>query len=120
MEYSNDQRFQNYEKLLKTIQFIESNQRITEDWVEENKDRITLYREWVSNYGLVNSEIKNNEFREIAKQTEQILQLLCGQLHESKAFDIRMYLQLSYCLRFLADNTMNKDELEDFMARLTI
>jgi len=120
MEYSNEQRFQNYEKLIKTIHYIESNQRITEDWVEENKDRITLYREWVSNYGLVNSEIKNNEFREIAKQTEEILQILCGQVHQSKAFDIRMYLQLSYCLRFLADNTMNKDELEDFMARLTI
>jgi hypothetical protein len=119
MAYTDQQKFQNYQRLLNAISTIE-NEEVTEDWVEEHKDVITLYRDWVFDYSTVNPDIKDPQFRNMATSVEKLLTHLLRQVYEEHSFDPAVYLILCRAFLFLAEYTMGKDELSDFMARMTI
>ena len=118
--YSSEQKHDNYKRLLTTIKFLEQNQRITEDWMESNKERIELYREWNLDYSGAHDEIADQEFRTTASKTEYILQLLCDQIRDTKTFDPRLFLQFNYGLKLMVEAVMSNDELASVLADMTI
>ena len=118
--YSTEQKYDNYMRILTTIKFLEENQRITEDWMESNKARIELYREWSLDYSDMHDEIGDHSFRSVASKTEYILQLLCDQIRDTKTFDPKLFLQLNYGLRVMIEAVLKNDELASVMADMTI
>jgi hypothetical protein len=118
--YSTEQKYDNYMRILTTIKFLEENQRITEDWMESNKARIELYREWSLDYSDMHDEIGDHSFRSVASKTEYILQLLCDQIRETKTFDPKLFLQLNYGLRVMIEAVLKNDELASVLADMTI
>ena len=119
MEYTENQKFQNFQRLVNAIETIE-NDKITEDWMEEHKDVITLYRDWVFDYSLVNENIEDPTFRGMASSVEKLLTHLLRQVYEDRSFDPSVYLIMCRAMLFLVEYTMEKDELSDFMARMTL
>ena len=119
MEYDDDEKFTNYMRILKAIETIE-NERVTEDWIESHKDWITLYREWIYDYSTVNEEIKDPQFRKMASSVETLLNHLLRQVYGEHTFDPDVYLLFNQALKFMAEYTMEKDELASFMERMAI
>ena len=118
--YSTEQKYDNYMRVLTTINFLEQNQRITEDWMESNKARIELYREWSIDYSSIHDEIDDKSFRSVASKTEYILQLLCEQIRDTKTFDPRLFLQLNYGLKVMIESVLQNNELVGVLAVMTI
>jgi len=118
--YSTEQKYDNYMRVLTTIKFLEENQRITEDWMESNKARIELYREWSIDYSDIHDEIDEKSFRSVASKTEYILQILCKQIRDTKTFDPRLFLQLNYGLKVMIESVLQNDELASVLSDMTI
>jgi hypothetical protein len=118
--YSTEQKYDNYMRVLTTIKFLEENQRITEDWMESNKARIELYREWSIDYSDIHDEIDEKSFRSVASKTEYILQILCEQIRDTKTFDPRLFLQLNYGLKDMIESVLQNDELASVLSDMTI
>ena len=117
--YSDTDKFKNYKIVLNCIKTIED-EEITEDWVEFHKDRITLYREWVYDYSLVNPEVRDIQFRKMATHVETLLGHLLRQLYQEHTFDPSVYLLLNHAMKYMIEYFMESDELSDFMDRMAI
>jgi hypothetical protein len=117
--YSDTDKFKNYKIVLNCIKTIED-EEITEDWVEFHKDRITLYREWVYDYSLVNPEVHDIQFRKMATHVETLLGHLLRQVYEDHTFDPSVYLLLNHAMKYMIEYFMESDELSDFMDRMAI
>jgi hypothetical protein len=111
--FSDERRQRNYETLVNTISFLENGGRITEDWVEENKDRITLYRECFEDFAKVNPEIDDPSFRRLAEETEVIMSYLYVEVIRTRTFTVNLFLQLNKHILALVSNASQETELLD-------
>lgn len=93
----------NYNKIVEAINFILSGGRITEDWMEEHKTRILMYREWIPDYNLIDPEIENEEFRKKAYETEVLMRNLVEAIVRTKTFNVKFYLMLLQHMGWLTD-----------------
>jgi hypothetical protein len=99
---------QNYAMLLNTISFLENGGNITEDWMEENKDKIILYREYFEDFSRVNLEIEDSAFRKLANETEIMMAYLYMEVTRNHTFTVGLFLQLNkHILQLIT--TVNKD-----------
>ena len=117
--YNETDKFKNYKIVVNSIKTIED-EEITEDWVEFHKDRITLYREWVYDYSIINPEVHDVQFRKMATHVETLLTHLLRQVYQDHTFDPGVYLLLNQAMKFMIEYFMDRDELSDFMEKMTI
>lgn len=91
-ELSDDRRQANYCHLLETIAFIEKNERITEDWIELQKEFIQDVKNFfICGFQTLNPEIKNKEFRILANETETIINSLITSIQYDNTFKVKHY-----------------------------
>lgn len=124
-ELTDDEKHANYCRLVETIEFIEKNGRITEDWMEEQKDFIRDIRAYFSQgIQTLNPEIKEKEFRTIANESEVLLTSLLNSIYFDNTFKIGHYhILLKRFLRMFAivcQQTAATDELTDFMKNMKL
>ena len=81
----------NYDDMIETIQFIESKQPITTDWVDMQFERIQKFREVFPNLDEINPDVENEEFREKAKESELIMITLINDI-EYNELNVENYL----------------------------
>ena len=106
-----EQKYKNYEDMVKTINFLEHGGDLTQDWVREHKEMILKYRSWFPNFVNIHSEVESEEFRTKCWETEVVIQQLCSTINE--AFNIDLYLNLITNMRHICDNVFTDKELEE-------
>lgn len=124
-ELSDDQRFANYCRLIQTINYIEEENRITEDWMEKQKKFIDDIREGFSmGFQNVNDDIKDRQFRTTAQETEVILNSLLTSIQYDKTFKVSQYhsllIRILKLFKIANQHYAESDELADFMQKMTL
>lgn len=112
MDYSDEERYENYRILVKTIAEIQQ-RKITEDWFYDHKDLISLYRDRFSDYSTVNPEITNPEFRMIVTTIEALLCCICDQIQSQNIINLEAYLQLNILIKSSVDLLLKENEVEE-------
>lgn len=118
--YSEDEKFNNFTRLVNTISFLKDGGRITEDWIEEHKQYILMYRELFPNLNIVNSEIIDSDFREICKKAEVLLAYLYNMVKTQNTFNVKIYGLLNEYILKICKEIFEHDELNDAMEMLLI
>jgi hypothetical protein len=118
--FDEDRKQRNYEILINTISFLQNDGRITEDWIEENKDRITLYREAFPDFSIVNCEITDKAFRKLAAETEIIMSYLYIEVLRTRTFTVGLFLQLNLHIKALLEGVQGVDALLSMMGNMQL
>jgi hypothetical protein len=108
--------YDNYLRVVHTIETLESGIRLTEDWFEEHKKHILKYREVFPNFQTINEYVEDTEFRRKAYETETLLSNLVQEIHVRGVFTPRMYLLLNKRLKELCELIWNENELLDMFS----
>lgn len=119
------QRYSNYCNLVETIKFIEQGGRITEDWIEHHKGVLIQYRAaFPSSFLIMNSEIKDKEFRKIAQEADVLINSLMTSVYYEKTFKVGQYHMLLKrmfrMLEIVNENCDDGDELATFMQNMSL
>lgn len=117
---TDQQKYRNYLTLIKTIDYIESGQRITEDWMIDNKNEILKYREWIKDYSKVNDDVENQDFRKICEDTEDTIQYLCKSIEKTNTFDTAVYVTLLRLIKEICDFLFTDEEIDGLMKMMSL
>lgn len=118
MNYSTEEKQSNYEFLMNAIRHVERGDRITEDWMEEHKDRILLYRGFWPDMSRLNPDIKDHNFRACAVEVETLLESLCGDIRTYKTFSVPDYHRFNLSMRRMAQTFAEDEDFTDMMSNL--
>jgi hypothetical protein len=113
-----DQKNQNFLKILKTIEYLEKDGRITEDWIEEHKKLIETYREWIPDYSVVNGDITDGEFRKMCQHTETLMCHLYYHVRVTKTLDLKVYYMFLTYVKKCVDSIMSDSEMADLLSMM--
>lgn len=119
-EFSDEQKNENYQRIVDTINFIQSGGKITEDWMDEERHYIYMYRSWIPDYSMVNPERETAEFRKVCHETETLIQYLLNYLKNTGHVEVKVYLMLLQHMRKIIDSIREEDELDDLMNGLAM
>jgi hypothetical protein len=119
-EYSDDEMHQNYLFLQEAIRHVQSGQRITEDWMEEHKERILLYRDFWHNISLLNPDIKERRFRSLAVEAETLITLLTEEIYYTKTFSVETYHTFNMCMSKMTDAFLDDDDFAEMFSAAKI
>ena len=98
------ERHLHYRQIVETIAYINSQEfRLTEDWLEEHKRRILMYREWFPNYNLVDPEVEDETFRRKCQETETLMAQLADCVKRRTMFPVKFYLLLLEHMKWVID-----------------
>ena len=112
-------RIRNYKEIVETINYIKSQEfRLTEDWLEEHKRRILIYRDWFPNYNLVDPEVEDETFRRKCQETETLMAHLADCVMRKTVFSVKFYLLLLEHMKWLIDQEEQDDQMVEMMASL--
>lgn len=117
---TDEERYQNFLKILRTTQYLDDGGRITEDWMEEHKALILQYREWIEDYTDVNDEIEEPEFRKKCAETETLIRQLCHSIWTSQTFDVKIYHMFMRHMKFIIETVNTDDEMSDLLSMLNM
>jgi hypothetical protein len=118
--YSDEEKYYNYVEIVKTLEFIENNGRITEDWMEHNKWIIQKWRDMIDDYSRLNPEITSKYFRKDCTETEVLIQYLMSSIRSTKTFDIKVYVILLKKMKSMCDNVYDDQEMNNLMNTLSL
>ena len=119
-DFTDDQRYNHYLHIANTLNYLENNGRVTEDWVEENKRAILQWREWISDFTDINPEIEEEEFRKRAIQTETLMQYLCRSIKSTGTFDVKVYRILLTNMKYLCDWYAEGDDFAEMINMMSM
>lgn len=120
MEPSQDQKEENYLRLVTTSKYIEEGGRITEDWMEEHKKLILQYREIFPNIALVNQEMMDSSFRKLCNDTETLLAYLVNTIKTDKTFNVKLYKSLNDHIIKICSTIMDMNDITSLMNMLAM
>lgn len=112
--------YENYLRVLETIQTLETNTRLTEDWYEEHKQHILKYRDYFSNFGTINQEVEDREFRTKARDIEVILSSLVHEVKSRKLFNVKTYLILNKLLKEIVEFLWSEEDLASMIEKMSM
>jgi hypothetical protein len=118
--YTEDEKYRNFQSLLSTIDHIRSKKRITEDWMEEHKKLILMYREYFGDFNRVNIDCKDRKFRKLAEDTEMLLNHLVWEIKETGYFTVEMYLKLITGFKQMTEIMVAADNLCDMFSNMNV
>ncbi len=110
--------YENYLRLLQTIQTLESDARLTEDWICEHTRHIMKYREVFPDFKKINEEIEDNEFRKKASEAETVLANLVNEIKSRGTFTIKTYLLLNKRMKDLTEFIFGEDDLLEMLGKM--
>lgn len=120
MEFSDDQKFQNYTFLTETI--YEMHHNLVDDyWLSDHVDRVRLYRAWFTDLSKANPEIEDVQFRAVAENAEHVLDELIGDIEKTSSIEPDRYLELNECLKYMIEYTLqNDDDFLDMFSKMKV
>lgn len=112
--------YENYLRLVQTIESLESGIRLTEDWYEEHKKHILKYISVFPDFGKVNGDIEEKEFRRKAKGIEVMLADLVNEIRITNTFNTKIYLILNKYMKEACEFIWGEDELLRMMKEMGV
>lgn len=110
--------YENYLRLLQTIQTLESGARLSEDWFSEHIGHIQKYRDVFPNIEKINEDIKDIEFRKKASEAEVLLSNLVDEIKKRGTFTTKLYLLLNKRMKDLTEIMFSEDELLEMLGKM--
>ena len=121
MEVYNDEEKQaNYMFLQAAIQHVQQGKRITEDWMEEQKEMILIYRDFWPDMTCLNPDIRDFRFRAQAVEAETLLTLLYEEICETSTFSVDTYHVFNMCVDKMADMFLEDEDVSKMFASFTL
>lgn len=121
MEVYNDEEKQaNYMFLQSAIQHVQQGKRITEDWMEEQKEMILIYRDFWPDMTCLNPDIRDFRFRAQAVEAETLLTLLYEEICETNTFSVDTYHVFNMCVDKMADTFCEDEDVSNMFASFTL
>lgn len=117
---TDDQRVNNFAKIMTTNQYLDDGGAITDEWMAEHKQLILQYREWISDYSIVNDEIEEISFRKCCSETEILLSQLCHSIWSSGTFNVKIYHIFMRRMKQILDTIYTEDELSELLGGLSM
>ena len=114
MTFSNEQKELNYLYLLETIEEIEKN-LINDEWMDDQMDRIKMYRFWIENFAMMDPDNRDPEFRTRATQAELCMEQLIEQMIQTSDFEVGTYLIFVKTLKYLSEYYTPKNEVDSLL-----
>ena len=105
---------ENYCRLQRTVTYLQTGGRITEDWVEEHKHHVRKYCDIFGSISRFHPEISDPTFRQKAQNVEKLLGFL------KITFDLVGYYQLNQDLIDMTMILRSEDDLIDCMNGLSM
>jgi hypothetical protein len=115
-----NQKFKNYLEITESIGHIKNGSRITEDWMEQNKEIILKWRDWIENYALINPEVNDRDFRKKCSDIEVLLQHLCSTIKYTKTFEVKIYAVLLNYMKDICEYLFSDNELDELMSNMSM
>lgn len=115
-----EEKQNNFAKILSTTQYLDDGGRITEDWMEEHKNLILQYREWIPNYGMINQEIEDPVFRKCCTDAEILMSHLHHSIRSKKTFDVKMYHIFMRQMKQIVETVFTDDEMADLLSMMSM
>lgn len=110
--------YENYLRVLETIQTLESGARLTEDWYQEHAEHILKYREVFPNIQKINQDVEDGDFRKKAAEAETLLSNLVNEIKIRKTFAVKTYLLLNKRMKDLTEIIHGEDELLEMLGKM--
>lgn len=105
---------ENYCRLQRTVKYLQTGGRITEDWLEEHKHHVRKYCDIFGHMTAFHPEITDLTFRQKAQNVEKILEFL------KITFDLAAYYQLNQDLIEMTNILLSEDDLIECMSKLSM
>jgi hypothetical protein len=118
--YTDEQKDKNYQRILKTIRYLENNGQITEDWIVKHSGLIRMYRAWIPDFNILNTDSNDAGFRQLARETEQLITTLINTMDIYKYINTVIYLQFVKNIKKMYENILADDELDECMGRMSM
>jgi hypothetical protein len=118
--YTEDEKYRNFQSLLSAIDYIQSKKRITEDWMEEHKRNILMYREFFGDFNRVNIDCRDRKFRKLAEDAEMLLNHLVWEIKETRYFTVEMYLKLLIGFKQMTEIMLTSDDLSNMFSNMSM
>lgn len=112
--------YQNYLRIINTIEELENEFRVSEDWYEEHKKHISKYREVFTDFREVNQDNEDEKFRGLAEETEYLMISLIAEINETGFFTLDTYLVFNKHLIDMHELAYTDDELISLFGRLGV
>ena len=116
--YTVDEKHQNYQRILKTIKYLENNGQITEDWYVKHKGLIFMYRAWIPDFSILNMDNTDSEFRKMAVESERMITTLIGIINVYRFIDPILYLQFVKNIKKMYEAVLTEHELNECMSKM--
>jgi hypothetical protein len=117
---TNDEKHQNFLKILSTTRYLDDGGEITEDWLDEHKWRILQYREWIDDYSSVNSEIEDFKFRKCCSETETLIRQLCHSISATGTFNVKIYHIFIRHMKEILDTVYTDDDMAELLSMMSM
>jgi hypothetical protein len=110
---------ENYVNLLRNITTIVNN-RVTEDWVEEQKKYIFEYREMFPDFDFLHPEIEDQTFRTACGSAEILMNNLLDSLMQEGTFSLETYSKFLHTFMQIASIWISDEEMNECVKKLSI
>jgi hypothetical protein len=112
--------YENFRKIMGTVEFLNRKDIISQDWVDEHKELILKYRQWIPDYSIVNDEVEDATFRKRCADMETLIRHLCNTINATGKFDLRIYHIFMKNMKAILEYLFAEDILEDAMNMLAL
>ena len=120
-DYTEEEKSNNYQRLLEAIRVLKNGERITEDWMEEHKSFIQeFYEEFDYSLKNVSPDIESEEFRRNAINAHTLLTLMIDSIHTYKTFNLNEYLLFSETVLSMVTYTNDQSDFENLFSNLKV
>jgi hypothetical protein len=120
MDFTDDEKTDNYCRIVSVIKDVRSNVRITEDWMHDQMTFIKTCREFFPDMSKLNTEVVDRRWRAMAENCELILSQLIFEIRETRSFSLPLYRSFCENVKNMFEMIMTPDELAAMMSSMGI
>ena len=120
MDFTDDQKSQNFSRIVDVIKDVRNNVRITEDWMYDQMEFIKTCREFFPDMSKLNAEVVDPRWRAMAESCERILSQLVFEIQETRSFSLQQYRTFCENVKKMFEMIMTENELADLMSSMGI
>lgn len=118
MDFTNDQRHENYLMLQRSLQEIRSGRPITDDWEHKHYAFFEKTRSFFFNFNCVTNKDDNEELTKTCAELEKLAVYTEQFIEKTGRMDYAVYKLFLERLLYLAEYTMEDDEINSLMENL--
>jgi len=118
MEFTHDQRYENYLTLQRSLQELRSGRKVTDDWENTHYNFFVRTRGFFTDFNRVLYNDETPELRKKCSELERLAAYTEKYIEQTGKIDYAVYTLFLERLLYLAEYFMPDDELTDLMEKL--